>query len=239
MRLKFGFTAPPSRTFGAVVPIDTLVDQIPDALDIWAPTEASITLAAGKIAAWTGRKTGRVLAQATVARQPVLDAGRVRMGNGAGVPGACLELSGAQIGATAALTIALNVTIDAAALLVDNHFTLGAAVPICRLAYRYTTGAKYWRHQNLTQNIDTPLPADFSGRCGVVLVVNGTSATLHLSTGGSTTVVLTGAFTLATLALGAAQAGQPGDLPGSVGNFGIWSRAVTAGELATLLAWVA
>lgn len=239
MRLKFDFTAPAARTFGVVVPIDTLVDAIPDALDVWAPTEASLTQVGGKITTWTGRKNGRTLAQGNTARQPVLDNGRVRMGNGAGTPAGCLELTGTQIGATSALTIAVNAIIDTAALLVDNHYLYGSASPICRLAYRYTGGAKYWRYQNLTQNIDAAMPADFSGRVGSVLVINGTSATLHLTTGASTTVTLAGAFTLASLALGAAQAGQPGDLPGSVGVFGVWNRAVTAGELATLLAWVA
>ncbi|AWD21628.1 hypothetical protein [Fuscovulum blasticum] len=238
MHLTFDFVAPADRTFGVVVPIDTLVDAIPDALDVWAPTTASVTLASGKVSAWTGRKNGRVLAQGNTARQPVLDNGRIRMGNGSGTPAGCLELSGTQIGASTAITIAVNVVFDAPALTVDNHYVFGSASPISRLAYRYTSGNKYLRYQNLTQNFDAALAADFAGAVGAVLVISGTTATLHLTTGVSTTVTLAGAWTMASLALGAAQAAQPGDLPGSIGNVGIWSRAVSPSELATLLAWV-
>lgn len=238
MKLQFDFVAPADKTFGVIAPIDELIDAIPSAIDVWNAAPDRVTLAAGKVSAWTGRKNSRVLSQATVARQPVLEGNRIRFSSDAGAAAASLSLDGAAIGVRTALTIAVHVSILPAALDTDLHYIYGHNTPISRLAYRFTNGTRYLRMQVGSQNLDAALPADWSGTVGAVLVLSGSSLSLHLSTGVSSTITLTSGFELASFTVGNAQLNVAGDLPGSIGNLGIWGKTATEAERNLMLRWV-
>lgn len=238
MRLMFDFIAQEGRHLGPVTPIDDLVAAIPDAIDVWTPTAAFLTQAAGRVTTWVGRRNSRTLAQATTLRQPTLEGRRLRMMSETFLPTASLDLTGTAIGVRTALTIAISATIHPSALDTDLHYIFGAAAPVNRLSYRYTNGTRYLRYQVGNQNLDVPLPTGFAGAVGCVLVLLGTTLTLYLSTGGTAAITLTGPFELASFTVGQAQANQSGDLPGWVGHLGLWTRAITADERALLLRWV-
>lgn len=238
MRLMFDFTAQEGRHLGPVTPIDDLVAAIPDAIDVWTPAATFLTQAAGRVTTWSGRRNGRTLVQATTPRQPTLEGRRLRMMSETFLSTASLDLAGTAIGVRTSLTIAISATVHPSALDTDLHYISGAAAPVNRLSYRYTNGIRYLRYQVGSQNLDVPLPSGFTGAIGCVLVLSGATLTLYLSTGGTAAITLTGPFELATFTVGQAQANQVGDLPGWIGNVGIWTRAVSVAERELLLRWV-
>lgn len=245
MRLKFGFVAPASKAFGVVLPLVDQVLALPNPIDVWLPEDntQNYGLVDGRVAEWRGRINNRILGQTVAARRPIPEGGQLRFSSPVQAAAAQLDLTGAAIGERSAITIAVKARIHAEQLSVDNQYFWGSSVAgaMSRIAYRFTNGTRYMRYQTNDNSfsMDVPLPAEWSGAIGVVVVISGLTLTMYLSNGSSNTRALTVPFNMQGLSVGNAVAAQAGNLRGYLGPFGIWTRAVTESERNMLLQWVA
>lgn len=122
--MRYDFVAPAGAHFGKLKTIAELLAEIPNPVDYWTPSAASVTQGNGLVTAWTGA-LGRTLAQANATRQPKLDGAEIMFGDGAGALKACLSLTGAPIGPVTNLTLAGRLRLPASALTVDSHYMFG------------------------------------------------------------------------------------------------------------------
>ncbi|MFC3568418.1 hypothetical protein [Paracoccus simplex] len=239
MRLKLDFAAQDGTHFGDVKILDEMLAAIPNPVDYWDATAASVTTTGGRVSAWTG-KLGRQFVQTTAARRPVFTGNGLRMANSDGnTAEAIFTLAGAQIGEQTALTIATRVRIAAPALDVDGQYLWAGSSPILRVMYR-DSGNNYIRSQILSSansNIDVDIP-EAQADIGVIMVANGTSFSMHVAGFGTGSFEAAANASFSNLFLGSATGVTP-TLVGWQKRFGVWRHVPTADELATLLKWVA
>lgn len=243
MKLQFDFAAQAGKHFGIIRPLDDLVLDLPNAVDVWSPvnTASSLALVDGRVSEWRGRKNNRILGQAIAARRPVPEAGLLRLSSPTMLPMAQLELAGAAIGQRAALSIAVHARIHPEMINTDNQYLWGSNAPVFRLAYRYTSGNRYLRVQaggtGASNNLDVALPADWSGVIGALVTVENGRVTLTLSNGNTGSIPLPSPAELGAFVVGHAASGNAGSLQGFVGNFGIWTQAFPDADRARLIRW--
>lgn len=244
MKLQFDFAAQAGKHFGIIRPLDDLVLDLPNAVDVWSPanTAANLTLVDGRVSEWRGRKNNWILGQAIAARRPVPEAGLLRFTAPTMLPMAQLELAGAAIGQRAALTIAVHARIHPDMLNTDNQYLWGSNTPVFRLAYRYTSGTRYLRVQAggtaAANNLDVPLPAGWSGIIGALVTVENGRVVLTLNNGNTGSIPLPAAAELGAFVVAHAATGNAGSLHGLLGNLGIWTQAFPDADRAHLLRWV-
>lgn len=245
MRLDLDFASEPGRNFGFVTPLIERVRAIPDVMDIWLPenTPENMLVTDGRVEEWRGAINRHILGHPVFIRRPKPEGGLIRCSSDAQSPMGQLDLMAEPIGSPGALTIAIHGEIHPEQLGVDNQYFWGTSVigAFARVAYRYTNGTRYIRYQTNDNrlNLDIPLPSDWSGRVGVVVVIDGSTVSMHLSTGASGAMELTERFTMLTFSVGHAVQNGLGNLRGYLGNLGIWNRVASGAELRTLTRWVA
>lgn len=242
--LKFAFTAAPGAHLGLLQTLDELLGMIPNPIDWWAASAASVTQVSGAVSAWTGAM-GRQLVQADATKRPSLSGNALAMSDGNGTPRGVLALGGTQLGPSPSLTVAVRATLDPAALLVDVHYLLGMDTPtIWRLAHRYANNDNYFRLDSGSISISSDVPPGLAGPLDVI-ISRGPSATVageydvavHVGNTVATTR-LAAVPDLSAFCVGGARISTP-DWPGTVSKLGIWKTAATPGEVTTLKRWLA
>lgn len=238
MRQKFDFVAPAGTHFGVVQTLAEILAGIPNPVDQWDAATGNFTIVDGRVSEWTGA-AGRKMVQATASTRPVAtDQGLRFFDPGTGLANARMQLSGEQLGAQSALTIAARVRISAGALGTDQQYLWGCNSPVMRQAYRLVGGNNVVRSNILlaTANLDTDLPPGVT-EIGTVLVCNGPTYTQYAG-GQSTMYVGGGSAQLAELFIGAQVSNQT-TLAGWYNRFGIWRSVPSPAQLDALLGWVA
>lgn len=233
MQLKYDFTANAGSHFGLITPIADVLDAIPNLYDAW-DADSGLTTVEGLVSEWAGQK-GNLLSQGDSDLRPTKEDQGLRMFNIANeTASATLGVDG--IGGTSnGFTVAFSGSMLASQM--DNpsaQFLWGASDPLLRMMRQNTP--RFRLQVGDTSDVIDLEASSTETKVGVVMVVNGTTVTLHTADNSITDTTATQAGIGSINVAGTSN--TQASLIGWARRFGIWKHVPDATQLATIKNWV-
>ncbi|PTE22315.1 hypothetical protein C5F48_07965 [Cereibacter changlensis JA139] len=242
--IRINVAANPAAHLGSMGdPVPAIAD-VPDAIGLWEPRDADISLTSGLVSEW--RAGSRAFAQTRAARRPARQDGKLCFGNGAGAAKSALLLQGAQIGAPTNLCIAGRIVMDSAAMAGTTFWhALGGKASDgtpTRLFIRPNNGAPKMTMQagagSIANGVTVKIPA---GMLDLPFIYTKAGATQRLEIIGvgaaqddNCALDLSVGF-----AIGMQSSAASPSLPGAFRRFGLWQLAPSAVHLIAIRNWLA